>query len=208
MANKPNGKVGLNPRKRPVQARSSETVEAVLEAALRILTSHGHAAVTTTAVAELAGVSVGSLYQYFPNKSAILAELFRRHVADVITTITATDLTQAAEFRSAVGLLMRSLIDAEFRQQAFSLAFRNTVHDVQGRAIAAAAAGSIAQTLATMLRPHLRTPWTDHDTVRIGLAIASVEGVMWEVNQRAPSLLATDNLPALLTEAFMVPFEA
>jgi AcrR family transcriptional regulator len=208
MANKPNCKVGLNPRKRPVQERSAATVDAVLEAAIRILKSHGHAAVTTTAVAELAGVSVGSLYQYFPNKSAILAELFRRHVADVITTITATDLTQAADFRSAVSLLMRSLIAAEFRQQAFSLAFKNLVHDVHGRAIATTAAGSIAQTLASLLRPHVRTPWTDHDTVRLGLAIASVEGVVWEVNQRAPSLLATENLSSLLTEAFMVPFEA
>jgi AcrR family transcriptional regulator len=208
MANKSTGNAGLTPRKRPVQERSLATVDAVLEAALRILMSQGYAAVTTTAVAQLAGVSVGSLYQYFPNRLSILAELFERHVAEIINAITATQLTQADDFRSAVGLLMRGLIDAEVKQQAVSLALKDAVQDVQGRAVASVAAASVAETLANMLRPHLRAPWSDHDTVRLGLAIASVEGVMWEVNERAPNLMATENLANLLTEVFMASFEA
>ncbi len=65
----------LTPRKTPKQARSSQLVEAILQAAIRILEREGAAAFTTIRVAELAGVSVGSLYQYFPNKASILFRL-------------------------------------------------------------------------------------------------------------------------------------
>lgn len=63
------------PRKRPRQARSEQLVSAILEAAVRVLQREGAARFTTARVAELAGVSVGSLYQYFPNKQAILFRL-------------------------------------------------------------------------------------------------------------------------------------
>ena len=66
------------PRKAPVQARSRATYEAILEAAARILEAEGLAGVTTNRVAERAGVSIGSLYQYFPAREAILAELVKR----------------------------------------------------------------------------------------------------------------------------------
>lgn len=67
----------LKPRKTPVQGRSKATCDAVLEAAARILVEEGRQALTTNRIAERAGVSVGSLYQYFPGKEAILAELLR-----------------------------------------------------------------------------------------------------------------------------------
>jgi len=71
------------PRKRPVQARSQATVDAILEAAARILVRGGYGAFTTNRVADVAGVSVGSLYQYFPNKESLLGELKTRHIADL-----------------------------------------------------------------------------------------------------------------------------
>jgi AcrR family transcriptional regulator len=63
------------PRKRPIQARSRETYAAILEATARILEAEGLEAANTNAIAERAGVSVGSLYQYFPDKAAIFGEL-------------------------------------------------------------------------------------------------------------------------------------
>lgn len=66
------------PRKRPRQARAAATVDAIVEAAARILETKGLEALNTNAVAEAAGVSIGSLYQYFPAKTAIVAELIRR----------------------------------------------------------------------------------------------------------------------------------
>ncbi len=65
----------LSTRKQPQQARSAELVAAVLEAAVQVLAKEGAPRFTTARVAEKAGVSVGSLYQYFPNKAAILFRL-------------------------------------------------------------------------------------------------------------------------------------
>ncbi|TDM61065.1 TetR/AcrR family transcriptional regulator [Acinetobacter sp. KU 011TH] len=76
-----------NLRKCPRQARSVVTFEAILEAAARILESLGFAGFNTNAVAELAGVSIGSLYQYFPSKDALIVELIRRERAKLSTHI-------------------------------------------------------------------------------------------------------------------------
>jgi AcrR family transcriptional regulator len=68
-------KTAISSRKQPQQARSAELVAAVLSAAVQVLAKEGAQRFTTARVAEKAGVSVGSLYQYFPNKAAILFRL-------------------------------------------------------------------------------------------------------------------------------------
>ena len=65
----------LTSRKQPIQARSTDLVAAILEAAVQVLAKEGAQRFTAARVAEKAGVSVGSLYQYFPNKAAILFRL-------------------------------------------------------------------------------------------------------------------------------------
>jgi AcrR family transcriptional regulator len=70
----------LQPRKRPVQERSRFTVDQILEAAARVFAERGYAGTTTNHIAERAGVSIGSLYQYFPNKDTILLALHSRHM--------------------------------------------------------------------------------------------------------------------------------
>lgn len=80
----------VNPRKVPAQARSRATVDAIVQAATYILTKVGWEGLTTNAIAERAGVNIGSLYQFFPNKEAVIAELQRRHAA-----ATRTDLLKA-----------------------------------------------------------------------------------------------------------------
>src|SRR5262249_38252823 len=72
----------FSPRKTPRQDRSRATVDAILEATADILVRHGYAKLTTNRIAERAGVNVASLYQYFPGKEAIVAELRRRHGAE------------------------------------------------------------------------------------------------------------------------------
>jgi AcrR family transcriptional regulator len=69
------GNPALSSRKQPKQSRSAELVAAILEAAVQVLAKEGAARFTTARVAERAGVSVGSVYQYFPNKAAILFRL-------------------------------------------------------------------------------------------------------------------------------------
>lgn len=70
----------LSPRKKPRQERSQATVEAILQAATYILQEDGWSKLTTNRVAERAGVNIASLYQYFPNKEAIVAELHKQHI--------------------------------------------------------------------------------------------------------------------------------
>ena len=72
----------LEPRKIPKQTRSQSTVEAILEAAAQVFERHGYAGGTTNRIAERAGTSIGSLYQYFPNKDAVLVALVHRHLAE------------------------------------------------------------------------------------------------------------------------------
>jgi AcrR family transcriptional regulator len=77
-----------SPRKRPAQARSRETVAAILEAAARVFEARGYAAGTTNRIAERAGVSIGSLYEYFPNKDAIVVALAERELESERVEIT------------------------------------------------------------------------------------------------------------------------
>ena len=88
----------MKPRKSARQARSAATIEVIVEAAARILETAGPAGFTTNAVAERAGVSVGSLYQYFPNKDAITRALIRRELEMLKEAVTAIDLAQAVDF--------------------------------------------------------------------------------------------------------------
>jgi len=69
-----------SPRKRPTQRRSQQTVAAILEATARILIDDGYDQLNTNRVAEVAGVSIGSLYQYFPNKQALVLALAESHL--------------------------------------------------------------------------------------------------------------------------------
>jgi AcrR family transcriptional regulator len=81
MAGRRRSRTALLPRKLPSQERSRFTVDAILEAAADILVRDGYARLTTNRIADRAGVNVASLYQYFPGKDAIVAELRRRHGA-------------------------------------------------------------------------------------------------------------------------------
>lgn len=70
------------PRKLPTQERSRATVDAILQATAYILVKRGWEALTTNVIAERAGVNIASLYQFFPNKEAIVLELERRHIEE------------------------------------------------------------------------------------------------------------------------------
>lgn len=86
----------MNPRKTARQTRSAATVEVIVEAAARILETAGLAGFTTNAIAERAGVSVGSLYQYFPNKDAITRALIRRELEALEAAVKAIDVHRPA----------------------------------------------------------------------------------------------------------------
>ena len=77
----------LSPRKLPTQDRARRTYRAILEAGARILERQGYEALTTNHVAELAGVGIASLYEYFPNKHALVAEIVRHVLEDLLADL-------------------------------------------------------------------------------------------------------------------------
>ena len=107
--------VRTRPRKQPRQARSRATVEIVLEATARVLVKRGFDGLTTNLVAADAGVSIGSLYQYFPNKAALVGALIEKHVDDM-TALCLAELTRVAQLPMAEAI--RSVIHAMIRAHA------------------------------------------------------------------------------------------
>lgn len=101
----------LQPRRKPRQVRAELTRERILTAAAHVFAEHGYAAGTTNRIAERARISIGSLYQYFPNKDAILAELLVRHIdRGRWTQADQLDLS-AGSLEAAVRALVRDAID-------------------------------------------------------------------------------------------------
>lgn len=100
------------PRKRPRQARSKETVEALLEATARVLVKHGYDGLSTNRVAEQAGVSIGSLYQYFPSKEALVAELLEKysvHFQELVIGMLASDQDRSP--RTVAKAIVRAMVE-------------------------------------------------------------------------------------------------
>jgi AcrR family transcriptional regulator len=104
----------LEPRKLPAQSRSTETVNAVLEAAARILERHGFEGYTTNAIAERAGVSIGSFYQYFPNKDAVTVALMERESAVLLADIA--EAPSLEDYEAALDKIIRSAVANQMRR--------------------------------------------------------------------------------------------
>jgi AcrR family transcriptional regulator len=126
----------LEPRKSPVQARSTASVDAILEATIQVLLSVGKERLTTTRVASRAGVSVGTLYQYFPNKSALLQAVLKLHMDEVTEAVERT----CREYRGktvqqmATGLIA-AFFAAKMRDVKTSVALYAVSSDVDGAKI-------------------------------------------------------------------------
>ena len=102
-----------HPRRMPRQARSKALVEAILESAARVLVERGYAGTNTNLVAERAGVSIGSLYQYFPNKDSLIAALHERHATQMCATIETVLATACpGDMRGHLAVLVHATLAA------------------------------------------------------------------------------------------------
>lgn len=100
---------GASVRRQPTQRRARQTVEAILDAVVRVLKREGFDAVTTNRIAEVAGVSIGSVYQYFPDKRAIFEALHQRHIEHIDRIFETTLVEHAA---SSLDRLIRAMVEA------------------------------------------------------------------------------------------------
>ena len=100
-------------RRIPRQERAERTVEAIMEGAAQILEAGGLAALTTNAVAERAGVSIGTLYQYFSDKNALLVAMAKREVAATLAAVARAWQSQAdTTMEGRVGGMVRAVLNA------------------------------------------------------------------------------------------------
>src|ERR1044072_4208266 len=92
----------LEPRRKPRQVRAELTRQRILTAAAHVFAEYGYAAGTTNRIAEQARISIGSLYQYYPNKDAILVELVTRHLDSGAATIRSLQDEEQPESLEAI----------------------------------------------------------------------------------------------------------
>jgi AcrR family transcriptional regulator len=170
----------LEPRKSPVQARSAASVDAILEATIQVLLSVGKDRLTTTKVASRAGVSVGTLYQYFPNKSALLQGALKRHldqVTQAVERVCQEQKTTTLEHMATA--LITAFFTAKMRDGKASVALYSVGSDVDGAKIArqmgVRANHAIVGMLATACEPLTKDP---------RLVASMLEGAMAGVSRR------------------------
>jgi AcrR family transcriptional regulator len=129
---------GLKARKTPRQARSAATVAAIFEATFQVLLSDGIGRLTTTRVAERAGVSVGTMYQYFPHKQALLYAVLDQYLDDVVMAVEEACVRLAggrlAEMSDG---LTEAYLDAKLRHMPASLALYAVAAELDTAALVA-----------------------------------------------------------------------
>jgi AcrR family transcriptional regulator len=102
-------------RRKPTQPRAKLTVDAILDAVIRLLKREGHKSITTNRIAEVAGVSIGSVYQYFPNKRAIFIALHERHLNEIDRMVQSKLVEHSA---SPLDVLIRAMVDGMIEAHA------------------------------------------------------------------------------------------
>jgi AcrR family transcriptional regulator len=113
----------LKPRKLPRQSRSRHTVDVILAATARVLVDEGYDRASTNRIAEVAGVSVGSLYQYFPNKQSLVRALVEAHASRMLDALEASSSTASAPLEQGLG----HYVDAMFAAYAVEPAVHRVI---------------------------------------------------------------------------------
>lgn len=125
---------GSSVRRRPKQRRARQTVDAVLDAVVRLVKRYGSDVITTNRIAEVAGVSIGSVYQYFPDKRAIFIALHERHVGEIDRLIESTLVEHAASpLEDLVRALVEAMIEAHTKDpELYELLLTEVPHRADG----------------------------------------------------------------------------
>jgi AcrR family transcriptional regulator len=154
--------IPLEPRKTPVQARSAVTVEAIYEATVQVLLAVGPDRLTTTRVAERAGVSVGTLYQYFPNKQSLLLSALEKHLDRVVSAVElACRRNHGRQVSTMIESVVEAFVDAKMERSDISMALYATAVGVQERALVNKVGKRARTAMASMLATVPNTKFAD-----------------------------------------------
>jgi AcrR family transcriptional regulator len=179
----------LEPRKTPLQARAAVTVEAISEATIQVLLTHGADRLTTTRVAHRAGVSVGTLYQYYPNKQSLLFAVMESHFERVAGAVEAA-CKQASNkpLCEMIKQVVEAYVDAKMERADISVALYQVSPEIGGPALVKKARERMRKALEAMLETasDIESPF---DRLAIEMMLASMSGAMRSLLelQRAPT---------------------
>lgn len=172
--------IALEPRKSPVQARSTASVDAILQATIQVLLNVGKERLTTTNVALRAGVSVGTLYQYFPNKSALLQAVLRRHLAEVAEAVElACQEQHGRTLQQMATALIIAFLQAKMKDPKTSVALYSISSDLDGAKIAQQMGTRFHKAIVQMLETASEPLTTDPR-----LVASMLEGAMVGISRR------------------------
>lgn len=178
----------LAARKKPRQARSVTTVEAIFEATIQVLLSEGIHRLTTTRVAERAGVSVGTMYQYFPHKQALLYALNERYLDLVAERVEAACQAQhGASTEAMIGALVATYWQAKTERSEVTRALYASAVELDNEALIDAFARRMDAATIAMLKSAPDAAYADIDLVNVTL-LSVIFGTVRNVFER--------NLPA------------
>ena len=177
----------FQPRKTPVQKRSTVTVEAIAEATIQVLLAVGLDRLTTTRVAERAGVSVGTLYQYYPNKQSLLFAVLEHHLNNVMEKVEAAcEGARHKPLAEMIRDMVEAFVDAKMERADISVALYRVSADAGGPALIK----RISQRSRNAVEAMLQTA-TDAellpDKVTIDMMLAAMAGVMRSLLEAGPS---------------------
>ncbi len=183
--------VAFEPRKTPVQARGTVTVEAISEATIQVLLSQGVEHLTTTRVADRAGVSVGTLYQYFPNKQSLLFAVLEDHLEKVTNEVEdACEHARHKPLTEMIKEVVEAFVDAKIARADISVALYKVAPDVGGLALVKRVTQRMRKAIVRMLESSPETK-TSPDEFAIQMMLAAMSGAM-------RSVLETGGSPAMM----------
>ena len=143
----------FEPRKTPIQARAAVTVGAISEATIQVLLSRGAERLTTTRVAERAGVSVGTLYQYYPNKQSLLFAVLEEHLGKVSAAVEAASARACHKpLCKMVKDVVEAFVDAKMERTDISMALHQKATDGGGPALVKRAGKRVLKALEAMFK--------------------------------------------------------
>lgn len=161
----------LEARKTPVQRRSRVTVDAIFEATIQVLQREGMSRLTTTRVAERAGVSVGTMYQYFPNKQALVYALNERYLTALAERIEATCVARnGATLVQMVEALVDTYWRAKTERTELTRALYRSVADLDNSALLHTFADRVDTATANMFASASDFTLSDVGTTNLTLA--------------------------------------
>lgn len=185
------------PRKQPVQARSRALVDAVAEACLRILEKEGEDALTVNRIAEVSGATVGSIYQYFPNKDSMIAAVYERILDQESTQLyemreQLKGLPLPATLRQVFANMIRVEQRLHSLSQSFHMRYRTALHLGQWHAPRGSTQEFINTTWLPLLQIHASEVQTDTPDLAAYLMGQGLREIIHSAVQDVPELARGD----------------